>query len=131
MFFPTDVVDLEFNFGLFDAVAAGRGANGVGVEFDSSADAEFNLVVTDGSASTATAGSLVASFDTWYDIEIFASEDHAALWINGDFQAETSVKTNIPDDEPLFPVYKVACEEDTNEQFVHIDAFQLRVPVTR
>lgn len=128
--FPTDIDDLQFNFGLYDAVTAGRSSNGVGIEYDNSTDLEFNLVVTDGDADEAVAGSLVVAPDTWYDIEIFASEDHCLLWVNGDFQAET-FDVDIPDDEPLFPVYKVACEADTNEQFVHIDAFQLRVPVTR
>jgi len=129
--FPTEITNHEFNFGLFDAVdAAGRGVNGVSAEFDQSADAEWNLVVTDGSSSTAFAGSLVVAADTWYDIELFASEDHCALWVNGDFQAETNVSTNIPDDEPLVPVYKVATEAASEEE-VHIDAFQVRIPVTR
>lgn len=131
IWFPTEITNHEFNFGLFDAAnAAGRGVNGVSAEFDQSADDEWNLVVTDGSASTAFAGNLAVTFDTWYDIELFASEDHCMLWVNGVFQAQTDVKTNIPDDEPLFPVYKVATEASSEEE-VHIDAFQLRIPVSR
>ena len=129
--FPTEITNHEFNFGLFDAIdAAGRGVNGVSAEFDQSADAEWNLVVTDGSASTAFAGGTAVAADTWYDLELFASEDHCALWVNDVFQAETNVKTNIPDDEPLVPVFKVATEA-AGEEEVHIDAFQLRVPVSR
>ena len=129
--FPTEITNHEFNFGLFDAInAAGRGVNGVSAEFDQSADLEWNLVVTDGSASTAFAGGTVVAPDVWYDIELFASEDHCALWVNGVFQAETNVATNIPDDEPLIPMYKVATEAASEEE-VHIDVFQIRVPYTR
>jgi|TARA_R100001530_G_scaffold29035_2_gene22914 hypothetical protein len=129
--FPTEITNHEFNFGLFDAAdAAGRAVNGVSAEFDQSADLEWNLVVTDGSSSSAFPGSLVVAADTWQKIELFASEDHCALWVNNEFQAQTDVKTNIPDDEPLFPVYKVATEA-AGEEEVHIDAFQARIPVTR
>jgi hypothetical protein len=128
--FPTEITNHEFNFGLFDAMAAGRGVNGVSAEFDQSADAEWNLVVTDGSASTAFAGGTVVAADTWYHIELFASEDHCMLWVNDVFQAQTDVKTNIPDDEPLIPAFKVATEAASEEE-VQIDAFQMRVPVNR
>lgn len=128
--FPS-VTSIEFNFGLFDAKnAAGRGVNSVSCELDVSADTEFNLVVVDGSTATAVASTVTAAIDTWYLIEISAHEDECQLWINGELAAYTR-SANIPDDEGLTPAFKVACEADTAEKSVLIDAFMLRIPVDR
>lgn len=127
--FPS-VDNIEFNFGLFDAAdAAGRGVNSVSVEFDDSADQEFNLVVVDGSSATAVATTTTVAADTWYLLELAAHEDEVQLWIDGEFAASTN-SANIPDDEGLFPVFKVATET-TGEKSVIIDAFQLRHKVDR
>ena len=127
--FPA-IADVEFNFGLFDAAnAAGRGVNSVSVEYDESADAEFNLVVVDGSTATAVATDVVVAIDTWYLLEIAATEDEAYLFINGVQKAHTT-SANIPDDEGLTPVFKIATETAA-EQSVLIDAFMLKIPVSR
>lgn len=127
--FPS-VTAIEFNFGFFDAKGvAGRGVNSVSCELDISADTEFNLVVVDGSTATAVASTITAAVDTWYKIDVFANEDEAQLYINDVYAAHTN-SANIPDDEPLGVGFKVATET-AGEKSVLIDAFQLRVPVSR
>lgn len=128
--FPA-IVDVEFNFGLFDAAnAAGRGVNSVSVEYDESADAEFNLVCVDGSAALAVATDVVVAVDTWYLLEILAHEHECQLFIDGEYKARCVTAANIPDDEGLAPGFKIATEA-TAECGVYIDAFMLRVPVSR
>ena len=127
--FPA-ITDVEFNFGLFDDIdAAGRGVNSISVEFDESADAEFNLVVVDGSTATAVASTIAAAADTWYRFDIFANEDEVQLYING-VQAATTASANIPDDEPLTIAAKLAIE-GTAEKTVLIDGMGFKIPVDR
>lgn len=122
------VADIEFNFGLFDAAGvAGRGVNSISAEFDASADANWQLVVVDGSTATAADTGIAVAVDTWYVLEIGANEDEVQLFIDGVLVASTA-SANIPDDEGLGPVFKVATEAAA-EASVLIDAFQMRVPV--
>ena len=129
--FPS-IVEFEFYFGLFDsASAAGRGVNSISCELDISADAEFNLVVVDGSAAASVASTVTAAADTWYLIELLAHEDECQMWINRDpATAVRIVDVDIPDDTPMGPGFKVTTE-GTDEKSVLIDAFMLRVPVDR
>ena len=127
--FPA-ITDAEIRFGLFDDVdAAGRGVNSVCVEYDESADAEFNLVVVDGSSATAVATTIAAAADTWYRFDIFANEDEVQLFINGAFAA-VATGANIPDDEPLTIAVKLAIE-GTAEKTVLIDGMGFKIPVDR
>jgi hypothetical protein len=131
--FPS-VADVEFNFGIFDALnAAGRGVNSVSVEFDKSADDGFQLVVVDGSAADVTDMVTEPAANTWYTIEIAAHEDEVQARVStagavGTLYVNTDV--DIPDDEGLAPMFKVATETSA-EKSVLIDAFMLRAKVNR
>lgn len=124
------VADVEAYFGLFDAAdAAGRGVNSVCAEFDASADAEWNLVVVDGSSATAVASTVTVAASTWYKLEIVATEGEAFLYINGEYAAHTT-STDIPDSEGLTVGFKVATEADA-EKSIQIDAAKIRASITR
>lgn len=126
--FPS-VTAVEFNFGLFASrSAAGRGTNSVSVEFDASADAEFNLVTVKGGSATAVASTVTVAVDTWYLLEIAAHESEVQLWINGQLGAVSTA--TIPNDEGLGPGFKIATET-TAEKSVLIDAFMLRTRLNR
>lgn len=124
------ITAVEFNFGLFDAAdAAGRGVNSISWEFDASADAEWNLVVVDGSAAEAVAAAVdgtahTVAVDTWYVLEIAAHEDEVLGRVNGGPIFRTT-DVDIPNDEPLGPGFKIATET-TTEKSVLIDTFGLR-----
>lgn len=132
--FPS-IVAVEFNFGLFDAAnAAGRGVNSVSIELDISADAAFQGVVVDGSTATAVDMITTVAVDTWYLLEIAAHEDEVQFRVTGGNYGATpgeatvyrTTSANIPDDEGLGPVFKVATET-AGEKSVLIDFFMLRM----
>ena len=129
--FP-NITAVEFNFGFFaTSLNAGRDTNSVSLEFDASADGDWNAVTVAGSTATAVANTDIASsavaVDTWYTLEVAADQNSAYFWVDGEQVAH--ITTNIPT-AVLVPGFKVATEANA-EKTVYIDAFMLRAPAGR
>lgn len=122
------IAGVEFRFGFADATpAASRDTDGVFIEFDASASADWV-----GVSSAASSASTVTNADiadvaaaTWYDVEVAANQGSAYFWVNQEFVGQVS--TNLPT-VALVPAIKVEAE-GAAEKFVQVDAAMIRVPV--
>lgn len=126
--FPS-VASVEFNFGLFaTSLNAGRDTDSLTIEFDASADAQFQGVSVASSTASAVDLGVTVAADTWYTLEIVATGTWAGFYVDGDFVGE--VTSNLPTSTALVPGFKVATEANA-EKSVLIDFFCLRTPTSR
>lgn len=116
-------------FGLFaDAeTVAGLGVNSVCFEYDASTGGTWLATTRAASTSTVVDTGVTVVADQFDTLEFAATTASVEFYVNGEHVASSS--TNIPT-AALGVGIKIATE-GTTEAFVDVDAFMLRLPVSR
>lgn len=132
---PSSLTNQRIRFGLADAInpGANRPTHGVSLEYNAAADADDWVFVVDNNVTETvkTAASWVPApaVSTWYTLEIAATSSSVMAWLDGQpIWDDKEITTGIPT-EALTPYAHVG--DGTNGGTVVIDAFAMRLPVSR